>query len=348
MHPDPDPAPAPVEGVTDRLGRGLADLRISVTDRCNFRCTYCMPRQVFGPDHAFLERSELLSFEEITRVVAAAAHHGVTKVRLTGGEPLLRRELHTLVAQIAAVDGVDDIAMTTNASLLADAAGPLRDAGLTRVTVSLDALDRATFAAMSDTKIPLQRVLDGIAAAQATGLPVKVNTVVRRGVNDDQVVGLAGWAREHGVTVRFIEYMDVGTTNGWRHAEVVASADVVAAVTAAWPASAVGGEATAVADRWRYDDGAGEFGVVSSVTEPFCSTCVRARLSAVGELFTCLFATRGHDLRAVLRGGADDAALRDALAGVWSARTDRYSEERTRDATRVGDRDRVEMSYIGG
>ena len=358
----------------DAFGRGLRDLRISVTDRCNFRCPYCMPRDVFGPDFAFLDRKELLSFEEITRVVRAGVRLGVRKLRLTGGEPLLRRDLAELVAMLRAVDGVEDIAMTTNGSLLAQQSDALRAAGLDRVTVSLDSLDPDVFQRMSDTRLPLQRVLDGIEAAQGTGFAVvKINTVVRAGVNDGEIEALAGWARARGLVIRFIEYMDVGSTNGWRRDEVVPSADVVARITRRWPAGPLGegplgdgpairagapapGRSTEVAERWRYDDGSGEFGVISSVTSPFCSTCVRARLSAVGELYTCLFATKGTDLRAVLRGGADDDELIRVLEGVWGRRRDRYSELRTV-ATRAetgdtgpprGSGRRVEMSYIGG
>jgi cyclic pyranopterin phosphate synthase len=349
--------------LTDTRGRGLRDLRISVTDRCNFRCPYCMPREVFGPGFAFLERQELLSFEEIVRVVEAGAELGVSKIRLTGGEPLLRRDLDGLIAMLAAVEGIEDIALTTNGSLLSAHAGRLRQAGLDRVTVSLDSLDDEVFQRMSDTRLPLRRVLDGIAAAQEAGFTtVKVNTVVRRGVNDAEIVDLAGWARDQGVTVRFIEFMDVGSTNGWRRDEVVESAEVVRRITQRWAATPVpagdpqaesaslaGGRSTAVAERWRYDDGHGEFGVISSVSSPFCSTCVRARLSAVGELFTCLFAAKGTDLRAVLRSGADHDELRGVLAGLWGRRDDRYSELRAGlDPNRGDGPDKVEMSYIGG
>jgi cyclic pyranopterin phosphate synthase len=333
--------------VTDRLGRGLADLRVSVTDRCNFRCRYCMPREVFGPDFAFLERAELLTFEEIARVARVAAGLGVRKVRLTGGEPLLRRDLHHLVALLADIDGIDDLAMTTNGSLLAPAAARLRAAGLRRVTVSLDSLDDATFRALSDVKLPVARVLEGIEAARAAGFErIKLNAVVKRGVNDDGVVDLARYGHDHGLVVRFIEYMDVGATNGWRLDDVVPAAEIVRRIDAELPlepiAPAYPGE---VATRWRFRDGAGEIGVVSSVTQTFCGACTRARLSAVGELYTCLFATRGHDLRGALRGGAGDDELRALLAGTWAARDDRYSELRS-GATR--DLPRVEMSYIGG
>lgn len=333
----------------DRLGRPLRDLRVSITDRCNFRCTYCMPRELFGPDHEFLPRTELLSFEEIARAVGVLASLGVRKVRLTGGEPLVRRDVVDLVGMLATIDGIDDLAMTTNASLLAPVAGPLRAAGLQRLTVSLDALDDAVFAAMSDTKIPVQHVLDGIAAAQAAGFAdIKVNAVVRRGVNEGQILPLARYGREHGLIVRFIEFMDVGTTNGWQLGEVVPSHNVVAMIDAEFPIEPADpnypGE---VADRWRYCDGAGEVGVISSVSQPFCSTCTRARLSAIGELYTCLFASGGTDVRAWLRDSTvEDAELRDRLAGVWGRRTDRYSELRTEQTAARADK--VEMSYIGG
>jgi GTP 3',8-cyclase len=331
----------------DLLGRPVADLRVSVTDRCNLRCRYCMPREVFGADHAFLPREQLLSFEELTRVVAVFVGLGVTKVRLTGGEPLLRRDLPELVAALAGLDGLADLALTTNGVLLPQLAGPLAEAGLTRVTVSLDALDDATFRALADTAVPVASVLEGVAAARAAGLgPVKVNTVLQRGANDDQVERLAGWARDAGVTLRFIEFMDVGTTNGWQRDRVVPADEVVERLHARWPLEAVPparpGE---VADRYRYLDGAGEVGVIASVTRPFCRACSRARLSAVGELFTCLFAARGHDLRALLRQGAGDAELRDAVRQVWRGRDDRASEQRA-EAGLTGPR--VEMSYIGG
>jgi cyclic pyranopterin phosphate synthase len=335
-------------GVVDRLGRSLRDLRVSITDRCNFRCTYCMPREQFGPDHQFLPRAALLDFEEITRVIRILAGLGVRKVRLTGGEPLVRRDVDALVRMIAAIDGIADIAMTTNASLLAPLAGPLHAAGLTRLTISLDALDDTVFKAMSDTRIPVQHVLDGIAAAQAAGFEhLKVNCVIRRGVNEDQILPLARYGRDHGLVVRFIEYMDVGTTNGWKLHEVVPSADVVARIAARFPLESLQPNYTGeVAERWRYVDGGGEIGVISSVSQPFCRTCTRARLSAIGELYTCLFAGSGADVRQWLRGGADDAELHDRLAAVWRGRTDRYSELRTEQT--VGAAHKVEMSYIGG
>ena len=307
-----------------------------------------MPREQFGPDHEFLPRAELLDFEEIARVVRILSGLGVRKIRLTGGEPLVRRDVDALVRMIAAIDGIDDIAMTTNASLLAPLAQPLRAAGLTRLTISLDALDDAVFKAMSDTRLPVQHVLDGIAAAQAARFEtLKVNCVVRRGVNEDQILPLAQYGRDHGVVVRFIEYMDVGTTNGWQMGEVVPSAEVVTRISAAFPLESLQpnypGE---VAQRWRYADGAGEIGVISSVSQPFCRTCTRARLSAIGELYTCLFAGSGVDVRQWLRNGTDDAGLHDRLAAVWRGRTDRYSELRTEQTT--GAARKVEMSYIGG
>ena len=333
--------------VLDTMGRPMRDLRVSVTDRCNFRCVYCMPKEVFGRDHAFLPRAEILDFEEIERVVRAAVALGVRKVRLTGGEPLVRRNLERLVAMLAQIGGIDDLTLTTNASLLADRAQLLADAGLHRVTVSLDALDDPTFQAMNDVGFPVSRVLDGIAAADAAGLgPVKINAVIRRGLNEHAILDLAGHFRGTSTTVRFIEYMDVGHTNGWRLDDVVPAAEVVAAIDAQWPlepiASAYRGE---VAQRYRYRDGAGEIGVISSVTQPFCGDCTRARLSADGQLFTCLFATSGHDLRALIRSGADDVALAEALRIIWTGRDDRYSELRTLDTV---DMPKVEMSFIGG
>ncbi len=325
----------------DTRGRALRDLRVSVTDRCNFRCPYCMPREQFGADHAFLPRAELLSFEEITRVVAIFAGLGVTKVRLTGGEPLLRRDLPDLVRRVAGLDGVADVAMTTNGSLLGPLAAPLRDAGLTRVTVSLDSLDPVVFQALADTNVPLSQVLDGIDAAAAAGLPVKLNAVLRRGVNDAGVLDLVEFARAHGHTLRVIEYMDVGTTNGWVLDDVVPGAEVRARVSAVHALEPLGADGTA--DRWRYADGRGEIGFVSSVSQPFCGTCTRARLTAVGELFTCLFATSGTDLRSPLRAGAADDELAALVGGRWAVRDDRYSEVRGLVA-----QDRAEMSYLGG
>jgi cyclic pyranopterin phosphate synthase len=329
---------------TDRLGRPLRDLRISVTDRCNFRCVYCMPKEVYGRDHKFLERRELLSFEEITRVARTFVSAGVKKIRITGGEPLVRRDLERLIGMLAELDV--DLTLTTNGSLLPQKAQALADAGLRRITVSLDSLDDAIFRALNDVDFSVERVLDGIDAAAAAGLPVKVNAVIKRGVNDDQVVPLAGFFRERGHTLRFIEYMDVGHTNGWRLDDVVPAKEIVARLDQAFgvePAEALyRGE---VAQRWRYKDGIGEVGVIASVTQPFCGDCTRARLSAEGKLFTCLFAVRGHDLRALIRSGASDGEIETALRTVWGGRADRYSDLRSAATTGL---DKVEMSYIGG
>jgi cyclic pyranopterin phosphate synthase len=331
----------------DTLGRPMRDLRISVTDRCNFRCGYCMPREVFGTDHAFLPRAEVLTFDEIERVVRAAVAVGVRKVRLTGGEPLVRRNLETLVAALSRIESIDDLTLTTNASLLAGKAQALADAGLNRVTVSLDALDDETFMHMNDVGFPVQRVLDGIAAAEVAGLgPIKINTVVRRGLNEHAVTELADHFRGSGHSIRFIEYMDVGHSNGWRLDDVVPAAEVIAKINARWPLEPVDPDYRGeVAQRYRYRDGCGEIGVISSVTQPFCGDCTRARLSADGSLYTCLFATAGHDLRALIRSGVDDPALTDALRVIWTGRSDRYSELRTLDTV---DLPKVEMSFIGG
>jgi len=334
--------------LNDALGRPLRDLRISVTDRCNFRCCYCMPRDVFGTDFPFMDHSELLSFEEITRVAQVFAALGVRKVRLTGGEPLVRHGIERLVERLAAIEGLDDVALTTNGSLLAAKAQVLREAGLTRVTVSLDALDEKMFRAISDVKLPLARVLQGIAAAAAVGLrPVTLNTVVKRGMNDGQnILDLAAFGREHGHIVRFIEYMDVGSTNGWRLDDVVPADEIVERINAVWPIEPVDPQYRGeVANRYRYLDGSGELGVISSITKPFCRTCTRARLSAKGELYTCLFSGAGHDLRALLRGGATHDELDAKIRGIWQRRGDRYSAERTSATRGLA---KVEMSYIGG
>jgi len=335
----------------DRRGRPLRDLRLSVTDRCNFRCTYCMPREVFGVGHAFLPREQILSYEELTRLTRVFARLGVTKIRLTGGEPLLRRDFVTLVRAVAATPGITDVAMTTNGSLLARHATALAAAGLTRVTVSLDSLDPRVFRSMADTAVPLQTVLDGIVAARDAGLgPVKLNAVVRRGLNDDGLLDLVAYARQGGHILRFIEYMDVGSTNGWHGAEVVPAAELVERVGSSYPLEPLAprqiGE---TARRWRFLDGWGEIGVVASVTNPFCTDCSRARVTAAGELFTCLFATTGTDLRAVLRAGPvaeADAELERVLRAVWAGRTDRYSELRASGV--LAGAPRPEMSYLGG
>jgi cyclic pyranopterin phosphate synthase len=331
--------------VLDTLARPLRDLRISVTDRCNFRCVYCMPKEVFGRDYRFLPRRELLTFEEIERASRVFVQLGVHKLRLTGGEPLLRRDLEVLVGRLAGLGDLD-LTLTTNGALLAQKAEALADAGLTRVTVSLDSLDDEVFRAMNDVDFPVARVLAGIDAAAEAGLPVKVNVVVKRDLNESSVVDIARRFRGTGHAVRFIEYMDVGATNGWRMDDVVPAAEIVAAIGAEFPLEPVEpayrGE---VAQRYRYRDGTGEVGVIASVTQPFCGDCTRARLSADGKLYTCLFAVRGHDLRAVLRSGAGDDELEDAIRAVWERRTDRYSELRTEKTSRLR---KVEMSYIGG
>jgi GTP 3',8-cyclase len=332
--------------LTDTLGRPVRDLRISVTDRCNFRCVYCMPKEIFGRDYRFLERRELLTFEEIERLARVFVRLGVEKIRLTGGEPLLRRELERLVAMLAAIPGLD-LTLTTNGSLLPQKAQPLADAGLRRVTVSLDSLDDDVFRGMNDVDFPVERVLAGIEAAAAARLePVKVNAVVKRGVNEDSILPLARYFRGTGQIVRFIEYMDVGHSNGWRLDDVVPAAEVVAAIDAELPLEPLPpryrGE---VAQRFRYRDGGGEIGVIASVTQPFCGNCTRARLSADGRLYTCLFASRGHDLRALSRSDASDQDITEAIAAVWRARTDRYSELRTAETAGLP---KVEMSYIGG
>ena len=328
----------------DTLGRPLRDLRISVTDRCNFRCVYCMPKEVYGRDHRFLDRRELLSFEEIARLAEIFVDLGVRKIRITGGEPLVRRDLERLVAYLSELDV--DLTLTTNGSLLPQKAHLLAHAGLRRVTVSLDSLDDAQFRALNDVDFPVERVLEGIDAAAAAGLPVKVNAVIKRGVNDDQIVPMAAFFRERGHTLRFIEYMDVGHTNGWRLDDVVPAKEIVARLDAAFGVEPVvpayRGE---VAKRWRYADGRGEFGVIASVTQPFCGDCTRARLSAEGKLFTCLFAVRGHDLRALIRNGASNDELETTLSMLWGNRSDRYSELRSEATAGL---EKVEMSYIGG
>jgi GTP 3',8-cyclase len=329
----------------DTLHRPLRDLRVSITDRCNFRCVYCMPKEVYGRDYDFLPRRDLLTFEEIARLARVFAGLGVEKIRLTGGEPLIRRDVERLVEMLAAIPGLD-LTLTTNGAVLAQKARLLRDAGLGRITVSLDSLDDAVFRAMNDVDFPVQTVLEGIDAAAATGLPVKVNVVVKRGVNEDSVLPMARYFRGQGHVVRFIEYMDVGHTNGWRMDDVVPAAEIVAAIDAELPLEPLpprySGE---VAERYRYRDGSGEVGVIASVTRPFCGACTRARLSADGSLYTCLFATTGHDLRALVREGSSDTDVSEAIGGIWRERADRYSDLRSA-ATR--NLPKVEMSYIGG
>ena len=332
--------------IADRLGRPLRDLRISVTDRCNFRCVYCMPKEVFGKDYQFLEHKELLTFEEIARLARIFTRHGIEKIRLTGGEPLVRRNLERLIELLAAIPGLD-LTLTTNASLLTKKAQPLAAAGLKRITVSLDSLDDAVFMKMNDVDFPVSRVLAGIDAAAAAGLtPIKINMVVKRGVNDASIVPMARYFRGSGHILRFIEYMDVGHTNGWRLDDVVTAREIVGMIDADSPLEQVDpnyrGE---VAERWRYRDGSGEIGVIASVTQAFCRDCTRARLSTSGSLYTCLFATRGHELKSLLRGGASDEDISDAIAAVWRQRSDRYSEIRTSQTSAL---QKVEMSYIGG
>ena len=355
----PSSTSLPAQGLlSDTLGRPLRDLRISVTDRCNFRCSYCMPKEVFDKDYTYLPHASLLSFEEITRLARQFVAHGVRKIRLTGGEPLLRKNLEALVAQLAALRTPDgqplDITLTTNGSLLVRKAQALKDAGLQRVTVSLDGLDDAVFRRMNDVDFPVADVLRGIDAAQAAGLgPVKVNMVVKRGTNAQEILPMARHFQGTGVVLRFIEYMDVGATNGWRMDDVMPSAQVIEHIHAQMPLvplqASVPGE---TAERWAYADGSGEIGVISSVTQAFCGDCNRARLSTEGQLYLCLFANRGHDLRSLLRGGASDADITSAIGHIWQGRSDRYSELRGTlpadttpgsAATR-----RVEMSYIGG
>jgi len=360
----PDQLSAPAGLLSDTLGRPLRDLRISVTDRCNFRCSYCMPKEVFDKDYTFLPQSSLLSFEEINRLARIFVAHGVEKFRLTGGEPLLRKHLEVLIEMLARLQTPEgrplDITLTTNASVLAKKAQSLKDAGLQRVTVSLDSMDDAIFRKMNGVDFPVADVLKGIEASQKVGLwPIKVNMVVKRGVNDAEILRMARYFRHSGAVLRFIEYMDVGATNGWRMNEVLASKQVVERINAEFPLTAIDpnyiGE---TAERWRYADGAGEIGVISSVTQAFCKDCTRARLSTEGKLFLCLFASQGHDLRALLRGGCADEQIAAAVSHIWQARTDRYSELR---AALPADADpadnavlsrflskRVEMSYIGG
>jgi len=334
-----------VEPLLDKLNRPLETLRISITDRCNFRCVYCMPKEVYGRDHVFLDRKELLSLEEIARVARVFAGLGVRVVRITGGEPLVRRNVEHLVELLREIPGLE-LALTTNGALLPQKADALARAGLDRVTVSLDSIDDGTFRALNDVDFSVERVLEGIDAAAAAGLPVKVNAVVKRGANDDGIVALAGHFRGTPHTLRFIEYMDVGHTNGWRLDDVVPAEEIVSTIGAVWPLEPLEpARADETARRFRYRDGAGEIGVIASVTQPFCGGCSRARLSAEGRLHTCLFALKGHDLRAPLRLGAGDEELSELIRGIWGRRTDRYSELRTAETSALP---KVEMSYIGG
>ena len=332
--------------LTDTLNRPLRDLRISVTDRCNFRCVYCMPKEIFGPDYQYLRRDEVLTFEEITRLARIFVNHGVRKIRLTGGEPLVRRDLHLLVRMLAEIPSLD-LTLTTNGALLTRQAQALKEAGLQRVTVSLDSLDDEVFKAMNDVDFPVERVLEGMDAATAVGLePIKVNMVVKRGMNESSVLPMARYFREKGYILRFIEYMDVGHTNGWRMDEVVSAKEIVSLIHAEMPLEPVDPNYTGeVAERWRYKDGSCEIGVVASVTQAFCRTCNRARLSAEGKLYTCLFAVKGHDFKSLMRNGATDEEISQTVARIWNKRTDRYSELRSENTI---DLPKVEMSHIGG
>jgi cyclic pyranopterin phosphate synthase len=330
----------------DTLNRPLRDLRISVTDRCNFRCVYCMPREMFGADHQFLHRDQILTFEEIVRLARIFVSHGVEKIRLTGGEPLVRKDFPQLLSMLSEIPNLD-LTLTTNGSLLAKHAQALKDAGLKRVTVSLDSLNNEIFKAMNDVDFPVEKVIEGMDAAAAVGLtPIKVNMVVKRGLNESSILPMARFFREKGYILRFIEYMDVGHSNGWRMDDVVSAKEIVKLISAEMPLEPVDpnyrGE---VAERWRYKDGSGEIGVIASVTQAFCSTCNRARLSAEGSLYTCLFAVKGHDFRDLLRNGASDAEISEKITQVWGRRGDRYSELRSENTISLP---KVEMSHIGG
>jgi len=330
----------------DTFNRPLHDLRISVTDRCNFRCVYCMPKEIFGPDYQYLRREQVLTFEEITRLARLFVGHGVRKIRLTGGEPLVRKDLHLLVRMLAEIPDLD-LTLTTNGSLLARQAQALKDAGLKRVSVSLDSLDDETFKAMNDADFPVEKVIEGMDVAAAVGLePIKVNMVVKRRMNESSILPMARFFREKGYILRFIEYMDVGHTNGWRMNDVVSAREIVSLIDAEMPLEPADPNYTGeVAERWRYKDGSGEIGVIASVTQAFCRDCHRARLSAEGKLYTCLFAVKGHDFKSLLRDGATDEEISAALARIWSKRTDRYSELRSDNTI---DLPKVEMSHIGG
>ena len=344
---------AAIGPITDTLKRPLRDLRISVTDRCNFRCVYCMPKAVFGKDYAFLPKASLLTFDEITRIAKLGVAHGVEKIRLTGGEPLLRKDLEKLIAMLSALktpDGRDiDGALTTNGTLLATKAQALKDAGLKRVNVSLDSLDDATFMSMNDVSFPVAEVLHGIEVAHRAGLgPIKINMVVKKGINDQDIVPMARHFKGTPFILRFIEYMDVGATNGWKMGEVIPSAEVVRRIAAEMPLEEIAPNYGETSARWRYRDGGGEFGVISSVTQAFCHSCTRARISTEGMLYTCLFATGGHDLRALMRGGSSDEEISTVIANIWRARGDRYSELRNALTDELRANKKIEMSYIGG
>lgn len=333
--------------IIDAFNRPLRDLRISVTDRCNFRCVYCMPKEVFGRDFAFLPHSDLLTFEEITRLARLFVTLGVQKVRITGGEPLIRREVEKLIAMLSQINGLADLTMTTNGSLLAFKANALREAGLKRITVSLDSLDEEVFQTMNDMHFPAAKVLEGIEAATAVGLtPLKINMVVKRGVNEGSVLGMAGHFRHTGHVLRFIEFMDVGNTNGWRLSQVVTAREIFEMIDARWPLESIEPNyAGEVARRFRYRDGGGEIGIIASVSQPFCKSCTRARLTANGEIYTCLFARRGHDLRSLLRQGRTDDEIIAFIRSIWHSREDRYSEIRSSQTAALP---KVEMSRVGG
>jgi len=334
--------------VTDQLSRPIRDIRVSITDRCNFRCVYCMPKEFFGSNHAFLQRAELLTFEEIERVIRAFVANGVKKVRITGGEPMVRRNLPELIGRLSAMDGVEDLSMTTNASLLSTAAAQeLKNAGLQRITISLDAIDNDVFSAINDVKFPVKRVLQGIENAKSAGMsPIKVNMVVARDMNENEILPMVRQFRGSDIILRFIEFMDVGNTNEWQMNKVISAREIIDLIDSEFPIQPVSptyrGE---VAKRWKYKDGKGEVGIISSVTEPFCGTCNRARLTAEGKVFTCLFATDGFDLREQIRRGVDGEELKDVIASLWSKRNDRYSELRSQISSV---KPKVEMSYVGG
>jgi cyclic pyranopterin phosphate synthase len=333
--------------IYDTMGRALRDLRISVTDRCNFRCTYCMPKEVFGRDYQFLPQEQLLSFEEITRLARVFASLGTRKLRLTGGEPLMRRDLESLIAMLAEIEGIDDIALTTNGSFPLERVGALKNAGLHRMTVSLDSLDDETFMAMNDVDFPVARVLEWIEETNRVGLgPVKINMVVKRGVNEDSIMPMARYFNRPDTILRYIEFMDVGSTNGWRLDDVISAKEIIERVNQEMPLEPLDANYRGeVANRWRYKDSGHEVGVIASVTQPFCGDCSRARLSADGSVFTCLFAIKGTDLKSLLRSGAGDEMIRDAALAMWRKRADRYSELRT---AATADLPKVEMSFIGG
>jgi cyclic pyranopterin phosphate synthase len=333
--------------LTDKLNRPLRDLRISVTDRCNFRCIYCMPKEVFGSDYQFLKRDQILSFEEITRLARIFVAQGVGKIRLTGGEPLVRKDLHQLIGMLSDISPDLDLTLTTNGSLLARQAQALKDAGLKRVSVSLDSLDDEIFKAMNDVDFPVQKVIEGMDAAAVVGLgPIKVNMVVKRGLNESSILPMARFFKEKGYILRFIEYMDVGSTNGWRLDDVVPAGEIVKIISKEMPLEpAQPNYRGEVAERWRYKDGSGEIGVIASVTQAFCQTCNRARISAEGDLYTCLFAVKGHNLRDMMRNGASDEEISQFIGRVWGSRVDRYSELRSENTISLP---KVEMSHIGG